>query len=246
MKILMWSSRVPVAVVVLGAVAAAALGQAKVPQNTTDAGTTKRSGTLNDVEQELLKGLPGGRDARPRDADTKQGARGDASGMRGLESTQTRDAAGEPSRIAELARRMRSVEKNLTDGTTGSATQSEQAEIARLLSALLDAANQGGQKSSKSNDAGKTASGSAAGKAAAAGAPRESSQRVEHGDLERSQAGDVQSAMRRVWGHLPDKVREEMQASLGEQFLPKYERVIEEYYRRLAEETMGKGVGNRE
>ena len=39
-----------------------------------------------------------------------------------------------------------------------------------------------------------------------------------------------------MWGHLPDKLRDEMQASLSEQFLPQYERLIEAYYQRLAEE----------
>ena len=42
--------------------------------------------------------------------------------------------------------------------------------------------------------------------------------------------------LRRHWGHLPAKLREQMQSSLKEQFLPKYERVIEDYYRRLAED----------
>ena len=31
-------------------------------------------------------------------------------------------------------------------------------------------------------------------------------------------------------------VRDEMQAALSERFLPKYERLIEDYYKRLAEE----------
>ena len=49
----------------------------------------------------------------------------------------------------------------------------------------------------------------------------------------------VNDLLRRMWGHLPDKVRDQMQASLSEQFLPKYERLIEEYYKRLAEERPG-------
>jgi hypothetical protein len=46
---------------------------------------------------------------------------------------------------------------------------------------------------------------------------------------------DVKDALRRIWGHLPEKEREEMIAALGEQFLPKYERLIEAFYKRLAE-----------
>ena len=48
--------------------------------------------------------------------------------------------------------------------------------------------------------------------------------------------GRKPDVLRRIWGHLPEKVRDDMQASFSEQFLPKYERLIEEYYKRLAEE----------
>jgi len=39
-----------------------------------------------------------------------------------------------------------------------------------------------------------------------------------------------------VWGQLPERVRERVSQKWGEEFLPKYELQIEEYYRRLAEE----------
>jgi len=48
--------------------------------------------------------------------------------------------------------------------------------------------------------------------------------------------GIPQDLLSRIWGHLPDKLRDQMQASLSEQFLPKYEQLIEDYYRRLAED----------
>ena len=41
--------------------------------------------------------------------------------------------------------------------------------------------------------------------------------------------------MKRVWGHLPARNREQMQSSISEEFLPKYERLIGQYYSRLAE-----------
>jgi hypothetical protein len=42
--------------------------------------------------------------------------------------------------------------------------------------------------------------------------------------------------LKQIWGHLPPKIRDQMQSALIEDFLPKYERLIEEYYSRLAEE----------
>jgi hypothetical protein len=69
-----------------------------------------------------------------------------------------------------------------------------------------------------------------------AGPVRDSTNRIEQGTKEATETADVKDLLRRMWGHLPDKVRDQMQASLSEQFLPKYERLIEEYYKRLAEE----------
>jgi hypothetical protein len=66
--------------------------------------------------------------------------------------------------------------------------------------------------------------------------PRDSTHRIEQGTKESVETTDVKDLLRRFWGHLPDKLRDQMQASLSEQFLPKYERLIEEYYKRLAEE----------
>ena len=42
--------------------------------------------------------------------------------------------------------------------------------------------------------------------------------------------------MKDVWGQLPAREREQMLQSPPEQFLPKYELLLEKYYKRLAEE----------
>ena len=39
-----------------------------------------------------------------------------------------------------------------------------------------------------------------------------------------------------LWGHLPERSREQMLQSFSDEFLPKYELEIEQYYRRLSEE----------
>ena len=49
---------------------------------------------------------------------------------------------------------------------------------------------------------------------------------------------NVRDVVSRAWGNLPDKLRDQMQSTTPEQFLPKYERVIEDYYQRLAEEPV--------
>jgi hypothetical protein len=59
---------------------------------------------------------------------------------------------------------------------------------------------------------------------------------IEFGPTSSNRAVDPKQVVGRLWGHLPDRLRHEMQSSFSEQFLPQYERLIEDYYKRLAEE----------
>jgi hypothetical protein len=45
---------------------------------------------------------------------------------------------------------------------------------------------------------------------------------------------------REAWGHLPDKLRMEMDAYSKERFMPRYEDLLEQYYRSIAEQVNGK------
>ena len=48
--------------------------------------------------------------------------------------------------------------------------------------------------------------------------------------------GAMKNLMKDIWGQLPPHAREQMLQSPPEQFLPKYELMLEQYYKRLAEE----------
>ncbi len=39
-----------------------------------------------------------------------------------------------------------------------------------------------------------------------------------------------------IWGHLPPEVRQQIEAPLHEEFLPRYDRIIQDYFERLANE----------
>ena len=54
---------------------------------------------------------------------------------------------------------------------------------------------------------------------------------------------EMTSLLKDLWGHLPDRRREEMINAFGEQFLPKYEVQIEKYFKRLAEEPGTRATG---
>ncbi|QDS95947.1 hypothetical protein FF011L_47490 [Roseimaritima multifibrata] len=55
------------------------------------------------------------------------------------------------------------------------------------------------------------------------------------GDPASQQAVNQRNLQESVWGHLPDQVRQQLQASLPEQFHPRYQQAIQAYYQALAE-----------
>jgi hypothetical protein len=79
---------------------------------------------------------------------------------------------------------------------------------------------------------GKTANKSSGGKTAA----RDSSDPLNRTGAKPVDTGDVDGLMKDLWGHLPERYREQMMQSFSDEFLPKYELEIEQYYRRLSEE----------
>jgi hypothetical protein len=46
----------------------------------------------------------------------------------------------------------------------------------------------------------------------------------------------MRQTLDQIWGHLPARIRDQMQSGMAEEFLPQYEQLIEQYYQRLAEE----------
>lgn len=77
-------------------------------------------------------------------------------------------------------------------------------------------------------------SGSAAGRGRSAA--RDSTDRLDRASAHPVDKGDVNELVKALWGHLPERSREQMMQSFSDDFLPKYELEIEQYYRRLSEE----------
>jgi hypothetical protein len=175
---------------------------------------------LDDLDRDLLKDLPGATRSAPS-------GNGDVT-----------PAVQSDNPLAQLAERMRAVEARISNKDTSPETQKLQKQILAELAALMEQAKkQGGGSKKPGNGAGKGSDQPGEGSGnPTAGPARDSTNRIEQGTKEATETADVKDLIRRVWGHLPDKLRDQMQASLSEQFLPKYERLIEEYYKRLAEE----------
>ena len=49
--------------------------------------------------------------------------------------------------------------------------------------------------------------------------------------------GEMEYLMKEIWGQLPPRIREQLIHSRTDQFLPQYEQIIAEYFRRLAEQA---------
>jgi hypothetical protein len=67
-------------------------------------------------------------------------------------------------------------------------------------------------------------------------AARDSTTRLNNAGGKSVDKADLEDLSKQLWGHLPQRTREKMMQSFSDEFLPKYEREIEEYYRRLSEE----------
>jgi hypothetical protein len=77
-------------------------------------------------------------------------------------------------------------------------------------------------------------SGSAAGRGRTAA--RDSTDRLDRASAKPIDKGEINDLVKELWGHLPERSREQMLQSFSDEFLPKYEREIEQYYLRLSEE----------
>jgi hypothetical protein len=158
------------------------------------------------------------------------------------ELTGGEDIGEEQQPLQRIRRRMRLAEELIAAKATAQDTQELQKLISDELAAIVaQAQKQGpggsprkpptGQQSQATNPMGEGTG------EAKAGPPRDSSQRLESGEVDSAKsAADARAVMHRLWGNLPEKVREQMQNAPIEQFLPKYDKLIQQYYKRLAEE----------
>ena len=141
--------------------------------------------------------------------------------------------------LVKLARDMKEVQQRIDARDTATGTQQRQQAIADELAKLIEQAQkkpQGGKSGDNNNQQGSNSSQAGTESGNASSRPgQQSTQRLDQANATEAQMNDVKDALRRIWGHLPEKEREEMIGALGEQFLPKYERLIEAFYKRLAE-----------
>lgn len=126
-----------------------------------------------------------------------------------------------------------------TDADVRDLQQEIDADLEALLKQSRGSAGKSGGVGSKSTtqseNASETSEVSEPGKTNAPGTPNSQSSKTT--GSESPTRNPLKSLIRDTWGHLPPRAREELQSVSGEDFLPKYHRMIERYYRRLADEA---------
>jgi hypothetical protein len=190
------------------------------------------------VDDDLFEGLPpapatSAPEAASPEAPTPETGRPEAPTLSGGEDL---DFGGQADPFGRLAAKMQRSREALAMGNSAAPTQDLQQEILSDLDALLKKMQKqcaGGQCNTPGSSAGNSPG---TGQKPSSRPPNDSTARVgKPGDTE-VQPGEEADTMREVWGHLPPKVREAMQNATLEEFLPKYDKLIEDFYRRLAEQ----------
>jgi hypothetical protein len=173
------------------------------------------------------------------------------------------DDHGDPeAMLRELSRLMQQVEQQLRQGDTSRETQQLQQQVIEQLDQWIAAfeqqqqqqeRQQRQQESSASEESESLAETESpeegepseddsgereetAGDPSEGGDPAEGEGREESRVAGEGEQGPVGRGGDSIWGHLPERIRQQLQSAAVERFHPKYEDLIEAFYQRLAEE----------
>jgi hypothetical protein len=204
----------------------AALAARAAAQTTNGPSSSARvpaSAPLGDLERALLEGLPPPAQVRAP-APLAPTANKKSDSASGDQNT---------SPLADIARQMRSVQGRLAERDVSPPTQAQQQQIVAELKALLENSSANSAAAASRANTGKSSSQAGVGTGDAQVATTDPGA----SRIERGAASPAESSASRVWGHLPESVRQELAATPADQFVPKYRPLIEAYYKRLAEES---------
>jgi hypothetical protein len=230
------------------------LDKAKVPeqsqQPTQPPGSSLDDALLKDLDNELLEGA-GDMKTRPKPDDSGDAAAGDKKSTAGGKSEVIDDTlpAEDADPLVHISQEMRDVEDLIPKQSSRTHAEQLQQRIVDDLSRLIDQAEAQRQAARAQASKGKKpqsttkreivkqpkqASGNA-GKDSNKPA-EDSSNRLGAAEPARPDPEQFRAMMKDTWGHLPDRDRQEVLQNTPDKFLPKYELLIEKYYKRLSEE----------
>lgn len=138
--------------------------------------------------------------------------------------------------LREIDQQMRTIATRLDRADTSGQVQSLQLKILRQLDEMLAEANDtgGASATNTSQESGSESSGDVS-QTDDTRPPADSESGGEGEGQSSSRDGPVRESMEATWGKLPARLQQQMRAAMSVDFLPKYEKLIEGYYKRLAE-----------
>ncbi|MCC6126168.1 MAG: hypothetical protein IT426_14495 [Pirellulales bacterium] len=197
--------------------------------------------STDDVDRELF-----GDKTKDRKADDGAGQGGEKLQEQLRRELGAAAAKEEDHPVLDIARRMMDVQSRIADADGGENVQNEHKKILDELDKLIEQAKKSckgsgscsnpGQSSSRTpGNPGAKKSGSKPGNKPGNKPAQQSSRRPPDMRTVKPDPAEMRNLIKDLWGELPPNVREQMLQNPTEQFVPQYESMIEEYFRKLAE-----------
>jgi len=196
---------------------------------------TLKTQSKNDIEREVFG--PGEKNEKDR-LQNRAGQRGadlDEQLQRELGAAAEKE---DDNPLLNVARTMLQVRRRMAQTDAGPATLNLQKQIVADLDQLIEQARKSGQCSSSSPNGQKsstqkpkTSPSKPGNKPATGSSPRPPDNQTRKPDMD-----EMRTMMNDLWGELPPHVREQMLQTPVEEFMPKYQDLIEDYFRDLSDE----------
>ena len=155
--------------------------------------------------------------------------------------------------LQDVAREMREVQGRITSRDAGPVTQHLQSQIVSDLERVIEQARKSGSRSRPEEQPQGVKIRTPVGQPPAAPPPKpgkgggsnsgqqNNPKAAAPVESRHADKAEIRAMLKQLWGYLPEHQREQMLQLPVEEFLPKYEGLIEEYFRQLSEGKDQKG-----
>lgn len=226
----------------------------KTPAKPTDKGKGTKKETVGDNSAAAIDAKNKAAKANKKEDSEPAGNPLDDELMKGLTEDQPEDlkSSVDKDTFRRISTKMRDAETLIAENKTSTRTQDLQRDISKELDDLIkeleqQARQQQQQRSSSSrgrpgSQRGKQKQQGKAGQQMEGNSASENAQSpnstevLKDRETKREDLKSVQSLIKDVWGHLPERMRQQMMQSHSDKFLPKYEDQIKAYFNSLLKE----------
>lgn len=210
--------------------------------DSSDSSKQPASEKLDSLDEQLLEGIDDNASPAEAAAPTESEQPDQSSGVESpnvLESPARGSDIFRHNPLARIGQDMRRVEELLGRRKVSRETQQTQQQIVEQLDELiatLATSQQSQQQQKQHHKSESTRPGDQQAARSGKEPASNGSGKPEAADSAPRQPAALPAAMNETWGHLPERLRRQIRSAEAVEFLPKYRRLIEDYFSRLAEE----------